>query len=119
MGAASLGEGEGPILMSEVSCYSNETRLVDCPHSNLTYLCEHRDDVGVVCFGKCVCTCVYCVHVCMHACMCVCVFVCVFVCVYVCVCGEQSRCGVGMCVCMCVHVHMAECVDMLFSFVRK
>eukprot|EP00731_Ephydatia_muelleri_P036912 Em0353g1a len=52
VGAASLGEGEGPILMSEVSCYSNETRLVDCPHSNLTYLCEHRDDVGVVCFAE-------------------------------------------------------------------
>ena len=62
MGAASLGEGNGFILMSEVSCYGNETRLVDCPHNNLTSSCVHTLDVGVVCFGKCVC---------VHMCMCI------------------------------------------------
>ena len=52
MAAASLGKGEGPILLNDVSCRSNETRLVDCTYDHFTFYCDHSNDVGVVCFGK-------------------------------------------------------------------
>lgn len=44
-----FGEGNGPILMTEVGCSGSESRLEDCPSSTSTESCEHSDDVGVVC----------------------------------------------------------------------
>ena len=59
MAAASLGEGKGPILLNDVSCLGNESRLVDCAYNTFTFICDHSNDVGVVCFGKFI----NCVHV--------------------------------------------------------
>ena len=47
---AYFGRGTGAILLDQVACTGNETRLVDC-HSNPigVHDCSHYEDAGVTC----------------------------------------------------------------------
>ena len=47
---AYFGAGEGQIVLDNVRCNGNETRLVDC--SNEIPNCQHSEDVGVICQGE-------------------------------------------------------------------
>ena len=49
MGA--FGQGTGPILLSSLQCYGNETYLLECPGTDFqtTPPCQHSRDAGVVC----------------------------------------------------------------------
>ncbi len=45
-----FGEGDGTILVHNVTCLGNESRLVDCPlqlHDD--GICQHSQDAGVIC----------------------------------------------------------------------
>ena len=44
-------EAGGPIFLSDLSCSSEETTLLECLHSTV-HQCDHTQDVGVQCFGK-------------------------------------------------------------------
>ena len=46
---AYFGEGSGLVLMHEVSCLGNESRLTDCDFRGWGSPCGHKDDIGVVC----------------------------------------------------------------------
>ena len=46
--ARGFGPGTGPILLEDVACFGNESRLVDCYYITNDD-CDHGDDVGVVC----------------------------------------------------------------------
>ena len=46
--SASFGEGRGAILLNQLACLGNETRLVDC-QSTSTSQCTHSEDAGVRC----------------------------------------------------------------------
>ena len=42
--------GTGSILLDDVSCIGNESRLIDCSHSGLgVHDCTHADDAGIRC----------------------------------------------------------------------
>ena len=42
--------GTGSILLDNVQCVGNESRILDCPHSGVgTHNCAHSEDVGVRC----------------------------------------------------------------------
>ena len=44
--------GMGQIWLSDVQCYGNETRLIDCPARPLgEHHCTHNEDAGVRCQG--------------------------------------------------------------------
>ena len=44
--------GMGQIWLSDVQCYGNETRLIDCPASPLgEHHCTHNEDAAVRCQG--------------------------------------------------------------------
>ena len=45
---SSFGPGTGPVLLNNVRCIGNETRLVDCPFV-IDRTCSHSEDAGVVC----------------------------------------------------------------------
>ena len=49
-GSAYFGAGQGQIVLDDVRCRGNETRLVDC--SNGVPNCQHSEDVGVTCQGE-------------------------------------------------------------------
>ena len=53
---APFGHGVGPIWLDNLYCLGNESSLINCSHRGLgvisTY-CDHHDDVGVQCIGKC------------------------------------------------------------------
>ena len=51
-GSAFYGQGTGPILLDDVACVGNETRLVDCQHTT-NHNCVHGEDVGVMCNRTC------------------------------------------------------------------
>ena len=51
---AHFGQGTGPILLSDVDCAGNETRLVECQYS-ATPNCIHGEDAGVSCETECKC----------------------------------------------------------------
>ena len=42
--------GTGSILLDNVQCRGNESRILDCPHNGVgTHNCGHSEDVGVRC----------------------------------------------------------------------
>lgn len=45
---AHYGPGSGSILMDDVSCRGNESRLFDCVHIS-SHNCVHNEDVSVLC----------------------------------------------------------------------
>lgn len=49
------GNGTGPIWLSEVNCKGTERAIDDCAHPPFgKHYCDHGDDVGVICDGKCI-----------------------------------------------------------------
>ncbi|XP_064386909.1 uncharacterized protein LOC135335369 isoform X2 [Halichondria panicea] len=53
---AYYGQGNGEILLDNLACAGNETRLIDCPHSGVgVHNCHHNEDAGVVCDGAVLC----------------------------------------------------------------
>ena len=44
-----FGYGGGAILLDDVACVGNESRLVDCPRRSSGHNCGHHKDVGVTC----------------------------------------------------------------------
>uniref|UniRef100_A0A8C4QM08 Lysyl oxidase homolog n=1 Tax=Eptatretus burgeri TaxID=7764 RepID=A0A8C4QM08_EPTBU len=44
-----MGQAMGPIYLTKVSCSGDERSILECPHSNETEICSHRDDAGVRC----------------------------------------------------------------------
>ena len=49
---AYFGKGTGAILLDQVACTGNETRLVNCPSNPLgVHNCGHHEDAGVTCQG--------------------------------------------------------------------
>ena len=47
---AGFGRATGPVLVDNVQCIGNETRLTNCYHNGVgTHNCFHSDDVGVSC----------------------------------------------------------------------
>ena len=51
-GSVYYGQGSGPILLDDVACFGNETRLVECQY-NANHNCGHNEDVGVLCNRTC------------------------------------------------------------------
>ena len=52
-GSASYGKGTGPIWLSRLSCFGNESNLTDCSQLSMgTKNCTHSDDASVVCYGN-------------------------------------------------------------------
>ena len=49
---AYFGPGSGSILMSEVTCNGDETRLTSCSHIT-NHDCEHSEDASVRCGHRC------------------------------------------------------------------
>ena len=51
-GSAYYGQGAGPIWLSRLSCFGNESNLFECSQSNVkTKNCTHSDDASVYCHG--------------------------------------------------------------------
>ena len=51
-GSAHYGQGTGPILLSKLSCFGNESVLTDCSQLSVgTKNCTHSDDAAVYCNG--------------------------------------------------------------------
>ena len=47
---AAFGPGTGPIVLDDVTCTGDESRLIDCSHDGLgVHSCTHIEDVGVGC----------------------------------------------------------------------
>ena len=46
---AFFGQGSGEILLDDVLCVGNETRLVDCVSDDTPTFCSHIEDAGVIC----------------------------------------------------------------------
>ena len=47
---AGFGTATGPVLIDNLRCFGNETRLTDCYHNGVgTHDCSHSNDVGVKC----------------------------------------------------------------------
>lgn len=46
---STFGYGAGAILLDDVACVGNESRLVDCPRRSSGHDCGHHEDVGVTC----------------------------------------------------------------------
>ena len=52
-GSAQYGQGTGPIWLSRLSCFGNESNLFECSQlSATTKNCTHSNDVSVVCYGS-------------------------------------------------------------------
>ena len=51
--SARNGQGTGPILLSRLSCFGNESRLTNCSQSSVgTKNCTHSDDASVLCYNN-------------------------------------------------------------------
>ena len=47
---AYYGQGSGAILLDNVRCTGNETRLIDCPNNGIgIHNCRHSEDASVTC----------------------------------------------------------------------
>ena len=54
LSSAAFGQGIGDILLDELRCTGDESRLVDCPHNGIgIHNCRHSEDAGLVCKGEC------------------------------------------------------------------
>ena len=52
-GSAYYGQGSGPILLSRLSCFGNESSLFKCGLLNVgTKNCTHSDDAAVQCYSR-------------------------------------------------------------------
>jgi len=49
---AYFGQGNGSIVLDDVACVGNETRLVDCQFT-ATHNCVHSEDAGASCKAEC------------------------------------------------------------------
>lgn len=50
---ATFGEGEGPVSISNVKCYGNESSLLECfSVGGERRTCDHSKDAGVRCSGR-------------------------------------------------------------------
>ena len=48
------GKSSSPIHLDDLECTGKERSLFECPHSRIgVNNCDHNEDVGVVCTGKC------------------------------------------------------------------
>ena len=47
-GNAYFGQGTEDIVMDELGCYGNESRLIDCPFA-VDHNCFHSEDAGMIC----------------------------------------------------------------------
>ena len=50
---ALFGRGRGSILMDNVACVGNESRLDNCSHDSI-HNCYHFEDAGVICPRMCI-----------------------------------------------------------------
>ena len=50
---ALFGRGRGSILMDNVACVGNESRLDNCSHDS-NHNCYHFEDAGVICPRMCI-----------------------------------------------------------------
>ena len=47
---SSVVDGTGQIVLDDLLCTGNESRLIDCPHKGLgNHNCDHSEDAGVRC----------------------------------------------------------------------
>ena len=52
-GSAHYGQGTGPILLTRLSCFGNESSLFECGQSSVgTKTCGHSNDASVYCSGN-------------------------------------------------------------------
>ena len=53
---AYYGRATGPIWLDYLRCTGNESSILNCTHygiASISSLCDHGDDAGVECPGKC------------------------------------------------------------------
>ena len=51
---AYFGQGNGSVVLDDVACVGNESRLVDCQYT-ANNNCTHTEDAGISCKAECKC----------------------------------------------------------------
>lgn len=46
-----FGNATGPIWLSDINCYRDESKVTDCSADPVTTSCSHYVDVGVTCIN--------------------------------------------------------------------